>query len=393
MGTTMGIRKVLERFIGGTFRAAAAPLGLDGLDLPTRFKKPKPGSVAGIELEELASMPSSQEPARITCMDYSTERAGSQEVSEIGAFLAEHRPEWTAVRWINVDGITDMRVIEALSKKYQLHPLAVEDLLHIPQRPRADAYGGGPGELQARLFILTRMIELKEGRLQSEQISIFLGHNTVLTFQETRGDVWDAIRSRILTKGSRLRQNDASFLVYSLLDAIIDHIFPILEHYGDRLEDLEEWVLARPDRAALREIHRVKRELLLLRRAVWPMREMVHSLARETHECLSENTRTYLRDVYDHTVQIIDILETYREVAIGLTETYMTAMSNRLNEVMKVLTMISVIFIPMTFLSGVFGMNFQAFPWHWRYAFPVFALCCLALGLGMLTVFRKRGWM
>ena len=237
------------------------------------------------------------------------------------------------------------------------------------------------------------MIELKEGRLQSEQISIFLGHNTVLTFQETRGDVWDAIRSRILTKGSRLRQNDASFLVYSLLDAIVDHIFPILEHYGDRLEDLEDWVLSRPDRAALREIHRVKRELLLLRRAVWPMREMVHSLARETHECLSENTRTYLRDVYDHTVQIIDILETYREVAIGLTETYMTAMSNRLNEVMKVLTMISVVFIPMTFLSGVFGMNFHSFPWGWRFAFPVFALCCLALALGMLTAFRKRGWL
>ena len=348
----------------------------------------------GITLEELSKLPSSPEGVRISCIDYSLDQVLQQEVKDLPAFLSGHRPPWTTVRWINIDGLGDMRVIEALAKKYNLHPLAIEDLIHTPQRPKVDAYGEGEGSAQARLFIIARMLRQQEGGLHDEQVSIFLGRSTVLTFQEyDDGDVWDPIRARIKRAGSRLRQNDASFLVYALLDAIVDHCFPVLESYGDRLEELEASILASPDPEDFAQIHKIKREMLLVRRAVWPMRELVSSMQRETHECLSDATKVYLRDVYDHSVQIIDILETYREVAIGLTETYMTVLSNRLNEVMKVLTMISVIFIPVTFLSSVFGMNFTHFAWDLPNAIEWFFAACLVVTGGMLLWFKRRGWL
>jgi magnesium transporter len=338
-------------------------------------------------------MPSAQEPVSMTCIDYGPDHAQVQEVRDVTAFLSAHRPEWATVRWINVDGLTDMHVVRGLSEKYHLHPLAIEDVLHVTHRPKVEAYDED-GTLQARLFIIARMLELSDGHLRSEQISIFLGHHTVLTFQESRGDVWDGIRQRIQTAGSRLRLNDASFLLHSMLDAIVDHCFPILEFYGDRLEDVEAEVLQRPTPAVIQEIHTLKREMLLLRRAVWPMREVISALQREQHACMSDATRTYMRDVYDHTVQIIDIVETYREIATGLTETYMSAMSQRLNEVMKVLTIIGTIFIPLTFLAGVYGMNFKHFPeieWVWGY--PFFWGVCFVTAVVMLIWFRRRQWL
>jgi magnesium transporter len=193
--------------------------------------------------------------------------------------------------------------------------------------------------------------------VRSEQVSFVLGHKTLLTFQERQGDVWDSIRQRIGTKGSRLRQNDVSFLIYSLLDAMIDQCFPILEFYSELLEDLEDQALTTQTGDTIRRIYAAKRELLVVRRCVWPMREVINSLQREKHECMSEVTRTYLRDLYDNCVQIIDLVETYREFATGLTELYMSALSIRMNEIMKVLTIMGSIFIPLTFLAGVYGMN------------------------------------
>jgi magnesium transporter len=241
--------------------------------------------------------------------------------------------------------------------------------------------------------MVTRMIKMVEGKLESEQIGIFLGRTTVLTFQETPGDIWDAIRQRINIAGSRLRQNEASFLAYSLLDAIVDHAFPVLEHYGDALNDLEEQVLEQPDRALMSRIHRVKRDLLLLRRAMWPLREVVNGMMRENHVCVSDATRTYLRDVYDHIIEIIDIIETYREVATALTESYMSSVSQRMNEVMKVLTVIGTIFIPLTFLAGVYGMNMPIPENHWAGSYPVFWGVCIVSAGTMLYWFRKRGWL
>ena len=363
------------------------------LKLPTRFGKKAPGTSPGLlpdQLEKLASDKPSG-PDKVTVIDYAADQLEMHGVLDFESFLASHRPAWSTVRWINIDGLTNLKAIEALARKYELHPLAVEDLLNTSTRPKADSYGGDP-DVAARLFIITRMIELKEGRLDSEQISIFLGHKTVLTFQETPGDIWDPIRTRINAKGSRLRIGDASFLVYTLLDAIVDHIFPVLEHYGDRLEDLEARVLVGNEPKILLDIHRLKRELLLLRRALWPMRDVVHQLQGERHECLSETTRTYMTDLYDHVVQAMDILETYREVVAGLAETHLSTVNNRLNEIMKVLTVISVVFMPLNFMAGMFGMNFEAFPWKWTYSFPAFTIACLVSCFLMVGWFRRRNW-
>jgi magnesium transporter len=378
----------------GTARTKSrTPRGKRGLRLPRQFKKKRPGAPAGIEPHELPAAPHTAGTTQITCIDYSPERYELEQVGDLAAFIDGHRPEWSTVRWINVDGLADLWIVRAFAEKYHLHPLAIEDVLHVPQRPKVQAYEEA-GEYQARLCVILRMMELREGQLITEQVSIFVGHHTVLTFQETPGDIWDPIRQRLRVLGTRLRLTDASFLAYSLIDAIVDQAFPILEHFGDRLELLEDAVLQRPTPETIQEVHRLKRELLILRRAMWPTREVIQKLQREPHECFSEVTRTYIRDVYDHTVQIIDIVETYREVAMGLTETYMTSMSNRMNEIMKVLTIIGTIFIPLTFLAGVYGMNFHHLPelgWRWGYA--IFWLICLVTAGGMIRWFRKRGWL
>jgi magnesium transporter len=363
-----------------------------GLRLPRRFKG-KPGAAPGIEPADLAKLPSVPGAGAITCVDYSPDRVQFDAVTDLAAFIPAHRPEWSAVRWINVAGLGDLTLIRAIAEKYRLHPLAIEDVLHVPQRPKVQAYDEDE-RYQARLFLVARQIEMQDGAIHGEQVSIFVGHRTVLTFQENASDVFDAVRQRIRTNGSQLRRNDASFLAYSLLDAIVDACFPILESFGDRLEEMEDEVLSHPSQDTIQAIHRVKRELLLVRRAMWPMREVLGRLQRDPHECFSEVTRPYVRDVYDHVVQLIDLVETYREVANGLTETYMTAISNRMNEVMKVLTIIGTIFIPLTFLAGVYGMNFHHLPeleWWWSY--PMFWVVCLALAGGMITWFRRRGWL
>lgn len=365
------------------------------LKLPTRFGKRRPGTAPGLKPEELVSFtrPAAPGGVKVTCIDYSPDFVDMQSTLDLEAFLQGHRREGTHVRWIDVAGLGDLKAIEGVARKYELHPLAVEDLLNPETRPKVDAYAGGEPGVNARLFIITRMLELKNERLESEQISIFLGHKTVLTFQESSGDVWDPIRARIAAKGSRLRMGDASFLVYSLLDAIVDHVFPILERYGDRLEGMETRVLHGRQPEVLRDIHRLKRELLLLRRALWPMRDVVHQIQTERHECLSEETNTYMSDLHSHVVQAMDILETYREVVTGLSETYLSAVNNRLNEVMMALTVVSVIFVPLNFMAGVFGMNFEAFPWKSPYGFPAFGAGCALLVAGMLYAFRRRGWL
>lgn len=352
------------------------------------------GTAPGIEYDEIMDLPGGSQRATITCIDYSPGQVSMETVENLEGFLADHRPDWSAVRWISIVGLSDMSAVHALATKYQLHPLAVEDVLHARQRPKVESYGGEESDFQARLFIVTRMLDVQEEHLKHEQLSIFLGHKTVLTFQESRDERWDAIRQRIRMKGSRLRSNDASFLAYSLLDAVIDSCFPILEHYSERAEHLEDQILEGSRPNMLNEVHQLKRDLLLLRWVIWPMRDVVQALQRDPHECMSETTRVYLRDLYDHVIQIIEIVETYREIASDLTETYISSVSNRMNEIMKVLTLIGTIFIPLTFLAGVYGMNFHYIPeldLHWAY--PAFWLICALLIISMLIFFRRRNWL
>ena len=359
-----------------------------------KLSKKNPGAAPGLEHDEIELLPSEAGRVSLTCIDYCPAEIAIRDIDNLEDFLNRHRPDWAVVRWINVAGLSNMRIIHALATKYDLHPLAVEDVLHLSQRPKVEPYGGEESEMQARLFIVAHALQLKGESLQSEQVSIFLGHSTVLTFQEAPGDMWDPIRQRLKTKGSRLRNNDASFLVYSLLDASLDRCFPILEHFGDRAEELEILILDQSQRNAINEFHQLKRDLLLMRRSLWPMREVVSGLQRELHECVSDTTRVYLRDLYDHVIQIIDIIEIYREIASDLTETYMSSVSNRMNEIMKVLTMIGTIFIPLTFLAGVYGMNFRFLPeLDQPWAYPAFWGICLVVAVVMVVWFRRRRWM
>ncbi len=360
------------------------------LDDPVRV----PGAAPGIEHDEIASLPRGTGQVCISCIDYSPDQVSVQEINNLEEFVSRHRPEWAVVRWISMDGLSDKRAIQILAEKYNLHPLAVEDMLQKTQRSKVEAYGGEESEYMARLFIVIHALQIQEDRLEHEQVSIFLGHKTVLTFQDSRSTEWDTIRQRIKAKRSRLRDSDASFLAYSLLDAIVDSCFPILETYGARAEELEDVILQQSDPNLINRIHQFKRDLRLLRWVVWPMRELVSSLQREPHECVSETTRVYLRDLYDHVVQILDLTETYCEIASDLVETYMSSMSNRMNEIMKVLTLIGTIFIPLTFLAGVYGMNFHYFPeLDQVWAYPTFWLVCLVAALTMMLVFRHRKWL
>lgn len=355
-------------------------------------RRSAPGSAPGIEADDLVRRPSDDQPVRVTCFDYAPDNVQFEEVTDTADFIVRHRPPWSRVRWINVEGLTQMDVIRALAKKYELHPLAVEDVLHTVQRPKVEDYPATENQL-SRLFIVARTIEAHDGHLSGDQISFFLGRNTLITFQEIPGDSFDPVRQRIRKAGSRLRQNDVSFLMYALMDAIVDNYFPVLERYSERLEEMEEQLVEKPDKDTFHEIHAIKRELLLIRRAVWPMRELISQLQRDRHECLSDAAQTYFRDVHDHCVQIIDLVETYREIVGAMTEMYISSVSNRMNEIMKVLTVMGSIFIPLTFLAGVYGMNMPIPEARWPGTYPIFWAACATIAGGMLLWFRRRGWM
>jgi len=354
----------------------------------------KSGAAPGIEHDEITSLSVKTGKVKISCIDYGSSEVLVHEIEDIDSFVSLHRPDWTAVRWICVDGLSDLNVIHTLATKYNLHPLAVEDLLQQSQRSKVEPFGGDDSKFMARLFIVTHALQIKEGSIHHEQVSIFLGHNTVMTFQNSPSVEWDPIRLRINAPGSRLRHSDASFLAYSLLDAIVDSCFPILEHYSARAEELETRVLNDAQPEMITEIHQLKRDLLLLHWVIWPMREVVSFLQREQHECISENTRLYLRDLYDHVIQIIDLTETYREIASDLPETHISDGSNRMNDIMKVLTIIGTIFIPLTFLAGVYGMNFRYIPeMNYVWAYPAFWVICLLSVIAMLVLFRRNKWL
>jgi magnesium transporter len=383
--------------------SATVPAELNGAatageEAPVMRKIPAPDDGAtGVSTtgnRQAAGRPVVSAPAAVTCVDYSAGQVRAQEVADLGTFLDHHRPDWSEVRWIDVAGLSDMDVIDALARKYELHPLAIEDLLSRSQRPKIDAYGGEGTGVNARLFITARALQVRDGRLYSDPISVCLGHTTVLTFEDVRSPVWDPVRQRINAAGSRLRVNDASFLVYALLDAVVDACFPIMEHFDDQLDQLEVAVVDSEDRGVLNTIQGIKRQLSVLRSSVWPMREVVSALQRDPHECMSETTKVYLRDLYDHIVQVIEIIETYRERANDLTESYRSAVSFRMNEVMKVLTIIGTIFIPLTFLAGVYGMNFHTFPeLTMDWAYPAFWVVCASVVAVMLVLFRRRHWL
>lgn len=305
------------------------------------------------------------------------------------------------VRWINIDSLGDAETIRSIGKAFGLHPLALEDIVDAHQRPKVDVY-------ENHLLIITRIpvcdqVEpddcQPDERLETEQVAICLGHDFVITFQEQPGGAFDPIRRRLRAPDSQFCGHGADYLAYALIDAAIDAFFPLLEAYGEQVEDLEIQVVERPVIDQITGIHDLKRNLLTTRRAVWPQREMLNVLIRDGSALISDRTVIYLRDCYDHTVQLIDMIETYREIASGLIDIHLSSVSNRMNEVMKVLTIIATIFIPLTFVVGVYGMNFdpEVSPWNmpelgWRYGYPAVLIIMVMIALSLVWVFWRQGW-
>lgn len=366
--------------VGGALRLP----GVRGRD--ARHARPAPGVRPGIESHQDLHTPPEPGKVKIRCIEYGREQVESAEVDDLDAFLNRPQPAWAAVRWINVDGLHPY-IVNRLREKFGFHTLAAEDILHVPQRPKLEAFDN-------HLFLVTRMLRLIDDRLVAEQVSFVVYKNCLITFQEFRGDVWEPIRGRIQNASSRMRQNQTDYLLYALLDAVVDHGFPILEYYGDALEELDQKIADSPDPALMRRVHEIKRDLVMLRRVMWPMRDLVAGLRNDERDALSPMVKTYMRDVHDHTLQVIEVIETYREMSSGLTDLYMSAVSNRMNEVMKVLTIMASFFIPITFLAGVYGMNFENIPeLRWKYSYVVFWGLCVTMVSGLFVFFRRKGWM
>ncbi|HSS65523.1 MAG TPA: magnesium/cobalt transporter CorA [Gammaproteobacteria bacterium] len=296
------------------------------------------------------------------------------------------------VTWVDVRGLGDLEFIEQLGDVFEIHGLALEDVVNVHQRPKVDEY-------EDHLFIVARM-HLEDVTGGSEQFSLFLGKDYVLTFQERPGDCFEPVRNRIRQNLGRIRRSGPDYLAYALLDALIDVHFPVLERFGEVVEALEERVISQHRENLVAEIHQIKRGLLGSRRAIWPMREMMSSLTRDESTVISEQTRIFLRDCYDHTVQLMDMVETYREIAASLVDIHLSALSYRMNETMKVLTIIATIFIPLGFIAGVYGMNFnpEKSPWNmpelgWYLGYP-FALGLMVLvAVGLVLYFKHKGWL
>jgi magnesium transporter len=322
----------------------------------------------------------------VRLIEYTPETLDESEVRDVEALRAVLARDTRA--WIDVHGLGDEALLRRLGAVFALHPLALEDVVNVPQRPKCEPY-------EDHHLIVTRMLEMEgETRLRMEQVSIFVGKNHVLTVQERAGDVFDPVRERLRRTGGAARRLGPDYLAYALLDAVIDAYFPILERMGELMEELEDEVVSDPRPRSLRKIHDVRRELLTLRRSIWPQREMINALIRDENAFIGETTRLHLRDTYDHCVQIIDGTETYRELAAGLMDVYLSGVGNRQNEVMKVLTVIASIFIPLTFLAGLYGMNFENMPeLHYRWSYPLLLATMVAMATAMVVYFRRLGWL
>ena len=350
------------------------------LRIPVIRRRQPPGTRPG----EIAVDPEAPKPV-ITAIAYGPEgeviETKIDDLDQIKPLLDQR-----SVVWINVDGLGDVDVLQKLGEMFQIHRLALEDVSNVHQRAKVEPY-------EEHLFVVARMVHY-QGHLRTEQLSMFIGEKYILTFQEFQGDSFDPVRQRIREGRGLIRRGGPSYLAYALLDALIDGYFPVLELFGEQTESLEDEVALNPDQSLIHRIHAIKRDLIALRRAMWPHREAINTLMREESRYIAEETRVYLRDCYDHAIQIIDLIETYRELAGGLLDVYLSSISNRMNEVMKVLTIFAAIFIPLTFMAGLYGMNFEhmpelSLPW----AYPAF-LCLLAvIGVGMLIVFRRKGWL
>ncbi len=327
------------------------------------------------------------EKIEIHVIDYDEPNFIEQELTEVEACIPyKSKP---TVTWINVDGVHNVTMLEKLGDCFGLHRLVMEDIMNTDQRPKMEDYG-------EYLYIVFKMLSSGGGgEIVTEQISLILGANYVISFQEgIEGDVFNLIRERIRNSKGRIRKMGADYLAYSLLDAVVDNYFVVLEKCGDKIESIETELIGTPTQTTVQRIYQLKREMIFLHNAVWPLREVVSALGKRESSLIKESTAPYLRDVYDHVIHVIDSVDIYREMLSSMLDMYLSSVSNRLNEVMKVLTVISLIFMPITFIAGVYGMNFKHMPeleWHWGY--PAALLVMVGISILMVFYFKRKKWL
>ena len=327
------------------------------------------------------------EKVKITIIDYDEVRFEERVVKEVRECFPYKEKQ--TVTWINVDGLHDPEVLEAIGTCFEIHPLVLEDIADTEQRPKME-------DLERYIFVVMKMLQYDETwkEIDTEQVSLILGPNFVISFQEKEGDVFDHIRDRIRTGKGRIRKMGADYLAYALTDAIVDNYFVILDKIGQEIDRLEVELVTNPAPDTLPAIHVFKGEMIFLRKSVWPLRELVSGLERTESFLVKDTTGIYLRDVYDHTIQVIDTIESYRDIASGMLETYLSGLSYRMNEIMKVLTIIATIFIPLTFVASLYGMNFRFMPelsWRWGYLTVLGLMAVMAIGLGVY--FKRKRWL
>ncbi|MBI4638298.1 MAG: magnesium/cobalt transporter CorA [Candidatus Rokubacteria bacterium] len=350
-----------------------------------RIRRPRAARVRPGALPGALPPPEGAERPRISVLTFTREEVAELEAKDVDEALAAAHP--AGVTWINVDGLGEPAVLSRLGEHFGLHPLAVEDALNVPQRPKVERY-------PAHFFIVLRMIRQGAEMQEEEQVSVFFGQDFVVTVQERAGgDVFNPVRDAIRLGRGRVRESGADYLAYLLLDAVVDGYFPVLEGISGRAETLEVDAIAAAGQETLFGIQRLRHDLLTLRRAVWPIREEIAILQRDDSPLIGAETRVFLRDAYDHALQALEVVESLREMAATVMEVYLSAQNQRLNSVMKVLTVIATLFIPLTFIASIYGMNFEFMPeLHWRYGYA-FALGLMAVATAVMVLyFRRRGW-
>jgi len=326
------------------------------------------------------------EEVNITVIDYDEKHFEEIEVKKVEeCFPFKDKP---TVIWVNIDGVHQVETIEAIGNHFGVHPLVLEDIVNTKQRPKMDDFGD-------YIFVVLKMIyyEEKEDIIKAEQVSLIIGPNFVISFQEVEGDILNSIRNRLKNSKGRIRKMGADYLAYALMDSVVDNYFVLLEKVGEKLENMEEDLLKNPTPETVQVIHSLKRDLILLRKSVWPLREVLSGLERGESKLIQKSTRIYLRNVYDHTIQVMDAIDSSRDMLSGMLDIYLSSVSNRMNEVMKVLTIIATIFIPLTFIAGIYGMNFQYMPelgWRWGYFAVLFVM--FVIGISMVKYFKRKKW-
>ena len=327
------------------------------------------------------------EKVRIKIVVYNSENIVEKELNNIEECLL-FKDQLGTNLWINVDGLDKIEVIEKLGSYFDIHPLTLEDVLNTGQRPKMEDY-------ESYVYTVLKMILLNTEKkdIVIDQVSIIFGYNYILSFMEKGENIFDPLKERLKNPASRLRKNGVDYLAYSLIDSVIDNYFLILEHFGEEIEDLEEELIIHPTPETLKTIQKYKRDMIILRKSVWPLRELINCMQQIESEIIKDTTRIYLRDVYDHTIRVIESVEDFRDILSSMVDIYLSSISNKMNDIMKVLTVIATIFIPLTFIVGVYGMNFDNMPeLHWSWGYPAVMLFMTLIGITMFIYFKKKRW-